>query len=359
MPTHSIAVVGVSCWYPGARDLRTLWDILSRRQQFRRVPDRRLPLSEYYDPDPSVPDKTYGTKAAVIDGFEFDWARWHVPRSVYEATDVVHWLALDVAVKALQDAGYTRETVANAHAGVLLGNTLTGEQTRANVLRQRWPFVRRALRTAAQARGLERLIPDLESTMEGYFKSVFAPTTEDSLAGGLSNTIAGRICNFLNLHGGGYTVDGACSSSLLAIATAATALGNGDLDFALAGGVDVSLDTFEMIGFAKTGALSRSDMRVYDRRADGFIPGEGCGFVALKRLEDARTDGNYVYAVIRGWGISSEGKGGLRRRPDNRLHCSARTAEADTARTASPSSKATARARPSGTRWSWKASCSR
>ncbi|MCI5167416.1 MAG: polyketide synthase, partial [Candidatus Electrothrix sp. GM3_4] len=78
-----------------------------------------------------------------------------------------------------------------------------------------------------------------------------------------------------------------------------------------AGGVDISLDTFELVGFAKTAALTTDDMRVYDRRADGFIPGEGCGFVVMKRLEDAVADGDYVYAVLHGWGISSDGKGGL------------------------------------------------
>ena len=146
---------------------------------------------------------------------------------------------------------------------------------------------------------------------EDYFQSVFAETTEDTLSGGLSNTVAGRICNYLDLHGGGYTVDGACSSSLIAVATAANALVAHDLDLALAGGVDVSLDTFELVGFARTGALTPDDMSVYDRRGNGFIPGEGCGFVALKRLEDARAAGDRVYAVLRGWGVSSDGKGGL------------------------------------------------
>ena len=77
---------------------------------------------------------------------------------------------------------------------------------------------------------------DLLNSSEAYYKSVFAPITEDTLAGALSNTIAGRICNYLDLHGGGYTVDGACSSSLIAAATAANALSSGDLDLALAGG---------------------------------------------------------------------------------------------------------------------------
>ncbi len=156
-----------------------------------------------------------------------------------------------------------------------------------------------------------QLMSELVDTVEEYYKSVFPPVTEDTLAGSLSNTISGRICNFLNFHGGGYTVDGACASSLIAVATAATALARGDLDLVLAGGVDVSLDPFELVGFAKTGALTSQDMKVYDRTASGFIPGEGCGFVVLKRLEDAHADGNYVYAVLRGWGISSDGRGSI------------------------------------------------
>ncbi len=312
-PVGGIAVIGLGCWYPGARGPRELWEnVLARRRQFRRIPDCRLPMSEYHDPDPAAPDKTYSRRAAVIDGFRFDWAGMRIPRGTFEATDVVQWLALEVARQALADAGYTREAVPRDRTGVILGNTLTGEHTRSNTMRVRWPFVRRALLAAAQRKGLSpRVRDELAETMERYFKSVFAPVTEDTLAGGLSNTIAGRICNTFDFHGGGYTVDGACSSSLLAVCTAADRLVAGDLDLALAGGVDISLDTFELIGFAKTGALTPDDMRVYDRRANGFLPGEGCGFVVLKRLEDARADADTVYAVLRGWGISSDGKGGL------------------------------------------------
>ncbi len=201
------------------------------------------------------------------------------------------------------------ENIPREHTGVIVGNTLTGEQSRANSMRLRWPFVRRALNAAVQFTGLSSgQFAEAEGKFELYYKSVFPSVNEDTLAGGLSNTIAGRICNYLNVYGGGYTVDGACSSSLLAVATAATELSNGELDLVLAGGVDISLDSFELIGFSKTKALARKEMTVYDRRGNGFIPGEGCGFVVLKRLEDARRDKNYVYAVIHGWGISSDGK---------------------------------------------------
>ena len=308
-----IAVVGISGHYPGAQTLQHFWEnVLARRQQFRRMPDIRLPLSDYYHPDPAAPDTTYGSRAAVLDGFQFDWAKRRIPKTTVDTTDIVHWLTLEIAIAALEDAGFSRKTVPTDRTGVVLGNTMTGEQTRSATVRLRWPFVRKTLRASAQARKLPpETIDDLVETMEVFYKSVFAPVTEDSLAGSLSNTIAGRVCNYFNFDGGGYTVDGACSSSLLAIADACNKLVNGDLDLALTGGVDISLDTFELIGFAKTGALTATDMTVYDRKASGFIPGEGCGFVVLKRLEDARRDGDYVYAVIRGWGISSDGKGGI------------------------------------------------
>ncbi len=306
-----VAVVGLSCRYPDAANPRQLWEnILSRRRQFRQIPDCRLPVGDYYNADPEAPDMTYGRQAAVIDGFDFDWAFRRIPFSTYTCADIVHWLALEVAIDAVTDAGFDLKNIPGDKTGVIVGNSLAGEQSRAGTMRLRWPFVRRAFRAAALERGLsENQIVQIEERFGGLYKSVFPKTTEDTLAGGLANTIAGRICNYLDLNGGGYVVDGACSSSLIAVATAACKLAVGELDMALAGGVDISLDSFELIGFSKTKALTDNEMNVYDRKGDGFIPGEGCGFVVLKRLEDALRDKDEIYSVIQGWGISSDGGG--------------------------------------------------
>ncbi len=311
--SNEIAIVGLGCRYPGSENPKLLWEnILSRRVQFRRMPDVRLPLSEYQDNDRSAPDKTYGIRAAVIDGYTFDWAKKRIPKQTYEATDIAHWLALDVVLQMLEDAGYSPSDLPQETTQVVVGNTLTGEFTRSNTLRSRWPFVNKILTTCASDMQMSDLaIESLSQNMERSFKSVFPSINEDTLAGGLANTIAGRICNYLNLNGGGFVVDGACSSSLISIYTAATNLANGTIDFAIAGGVDISLDPFEMVGFAKTGALTSNEMSVYDKRGNGFIPGEGCGFVAMKRLSDAKRDGDKIYAVLDGWGMSSDGKGGI------------------------------------------------
>ncbi len=197
---------------------------------------------------------------------------------------------------------------------MIVGNTLTGEFTRANLMRLRWPYVRRTVAAALREQEWddERLALFLDD-LEVRYKDPFPPVDEDTLAGGLSNTIAGRICNYFDFKGGGYTVDGACSSSLLAVTTGCRALADGDLDVAIAGGVDLSIDPFEIVGFAMTGALARSQMRVYDRASNGFWPGEGCGMLVLMRERDAVALGRPGYATIAGWGISSDGKGSITR----------------------------------------------
>ena len=228
---------------------------------------------------------------------------------------MTHWLALEVAADALADAGFPNaEGLPRAETGVYLGNSLTGEFSRANLMRLRWPYVRRVLDAALAGRDWPA--PDRSSFLSGLeqsYKNPFPPVNDETLAGGLSNTIAGRICNYFDLKGGGYTVDGACSSSLLAVATACSALAAGDIDVALAGGVDLSLDPFELIGFSRLGALASDEMRIYDRHSAGFWPGEGCGIVVLMRLEDARRLNRPVLASLCGWGISSDGSGGLTR----------------------------------------------
>ncbi|MFL6196666.1 MAG: SDR family NAD(P)-dependent oxidoreductase [Thermoanaerobaculia bacterium] len=312
---EGIAIVGMACRYPDARTPAELWEnVLARRRAFRRIPAERLRVEDYLG-DPHDPDGIYSAEAAVLEGWEFDRVRFRVAGATFRSADLAHWLALDVAAQALADAGFPdAEGLPRDATGVLLGNSLTGEFSRANLLRLRWPYVRRVLAGSLSAEGWdEGHVQGFLARLEATYKAPFPEPMEESLAGGLSNTIAGRICNHFDLHGGGYTLDGACASSLLAVANACSGLAAGDLDAALAGGVDLSLDPFELVGFARTGALAPDEMRVYDARSAGFIPGEGCGFVVLMRESDARRMGCRVHAVIRGWGISSDGHGGISR----------------------------------------------
>lgn len=311
-----ISVVGMACRYPDAGSPTDLWqNVLAGRRAFRRLPDERMRAEDYYSPDPSAPDRFYSAKAAVIDGFEFDRVKYRIAGSTFRATDMTHWLALDTAARALEDAGFPLgEGLDEMNTGVIIGNTLTGEFTRANLMRLRWPYVRRTVGAALREQGWDdTALSTFLDQLEGRYKSPFPPIGEDTLAGGLANTIAGRICNHFDFKGGGFTVDGACSSSLLSVATACDALADGRLDAAVVGGVDLSIDPFEVIGFAKTGALATGEMRVYDRGSNGFWPGEGCGMLVLMRHQDAVRQNRFRYADIAGWGYSSDGKGGITR----------------------------------------------
>jgi len=289
---------------------------LAKRVEFRRYPSERMPLKQYFDLNDK--DKITVQKGAFIDGFNFDYNARRITRSVFEVTDIVHWLALEVALQALQDAGYLtnkkdgqqkfRETT-----GVIIGNTMVGEQSRSFMLRFRWPYIKAALSAACEDEGFStEEIEHIALVTEKYFKSMIPEPNEDSLAGNLSNTIAGRVANYLDLHGGAYTVDGACASSLIAVMEGAVKLASGALDMVICGGVDVSQDPFEVGGFSRVGVLSQSGiMNPFDATSTGFLLGEGCAMVVMKRLDDALRDGDYIYAVLRGWGMSSDGSGGL------------------------------------------------
>jgi enediyne polyketide synthase len=311
-----IAIVGIGLRYPDATSPEELWEnVLAGRRAFRRLPDERMNHADYWSADPQAPDRFYASRAAVLRDFEFDRVEYKIAGSTYRSTDLTHWLALDTAAVALADAGFpAADGLPRRATGVILGNSLTGEFSRANIMRLRWPYVRRTVAAALSAKGWsDEETGEFLRELEPQYKAPFPAIDEDTLAGGLANTIAGRICNYFDLAGGGFTVDGACSSSLLSITSAAKALVDGDLDVCLAGGVDLSIDPFEVIGFAKTGALATGEMKVYDADSNGFWPGEGCGMVVLMRESEAIARGCRIYASITGWGISSDGKGGITR----------------------------------------------
>src|SRR5207302_9984552 len=133
---------------------------------------------------------------------------------------------------------------------------------------------------------------------------------ENSFPGLLGNVVAGRISNRLDLGGTNCVVDAACASSLSALHLAALELQTGRADMVLSGGIDTFNDIFMYMCFSKTPALSPTgNARPFAEDADGTILGEGIGMFVVKRLADAKVAGDRIYAVIKGLGSSSDGKG--------------------------------------------------
>src|ERR1051325_7811581 len=189
----AIAVVGMACVYPDANSPAELWEnALAQRRSFRRLPPERLRIENFFSEDRDAEDSTYATQAAVIADYHFDRDKFCIAESTYGSTDLTHWLALDVATRALVDAGFAGgEVLPRENTGVILGNTLTGEFSRANVLRLRWHYVRAAAEQAWAEAGLSvKARAEFFRRYEARFKSPFPPIDSDTLAGGLANTIA-------------------------------------------------------------------------------------------------------------------------------------------------------------------------
>lgn len=311
--TFRVAIVAAACEFPEGRTPQELWSTaLHGRRCFRRIPPQRLALDDYAG-DEFDPDSVYPIEAALLEGYRFDRERFRVPKASFDRTDLSHWLALDVASRALSSLSEVGLAAERDTTAVIVANTLTGEFSRANLLRYRWPYVERAVRSVAASHLSDSQADAFVRDLETAYKAPFPAPDEDSLAGGLSNTIAGRIANHYGLHGGAHTVDGACASSLVAVVTAYERLAMGDVGCAVVGAVDLSLDPFELVGFARNGALARDLMHVFDERSDGFWPGEGCGFAVLATEEVAARNKWPVLAWICGAAMSSDGKGALTR----------------------------------------------
>jgi enediyne polyketide synthase len=303
-----IAIVGLACRFPDADDAAALFGVITTgRRAFRRIPPCRVDLADYYSSDPATPDATYSTRAALLEGWRFDRAAFGISQATYASVDPAHWLAIETSARALAAAGFPGGNgLPRERAGVFIGSTLAGDVAQASGLRLRWPYTRQVLADALFSVGAPTELADRVLTAAAArYLAPFPPVTAETLIGATPGTIAAAICALLGFAGGGFAVDAGGASSLAAIASACSALVSGQLDVAIAGGVDASLDPLDLVGLAKAGALATGDVRIYDESPTGFLPGEGCGMVLLMREADAVAADLPIYAEIAGWGMAS------------------------------------------------------
>jgi acyl transferase domain-containing protein/acyl-CoA synthetase (AMP-forming)/AMP-acid ligase II/acyl carrier protein len=264
-----IAVVGMGCRFPGgADDPAAYWALLDEgRDAIQPIAPRWALVGAR--PGAGAP-RWAGLLAGAVDGF--DAAFFGISPREARTLDPQHRLLLEVAWEGLEDAGIPARSLAGSRTGVFLGAGST--DYRDTVARQ----------------------PRVEQDAYGF-------------TGNLLSVAAGRLSYTLGLHGACLTVDTACSSSLVAVHLACRSLRAGESDLALAGGVNLLLwpDTTEAL--ARTQALSPDGRcSTFDASANGFVRGEGCGLVVLKRLSDAERDGDRVWAVIRGSAVNQDGR---------------------------------------------------
>ena len=224
--------------------------------------------------------------------------------------DRTQQFAVTCVADALTDAGLSPEKLKGERVGIILGNSMGGENTDNYATRISLPRAISCLEEAFDSLNLES---QTKNTLIDEFRSKFLngllDITEDSLPGELANVISGRVANVFNLEGPNFTVDAACASSMAAIMNAVAALRNGSIDFAITGGVDAAMSPSSFVKFCKIGALSPDGSRPFDEGANGFVMGEGAGIMVLKRLSDAVRDKDRIYATILETGSSSDGRG--------------------------------------------------
>jgi polyketide synthase 5 len=272
-PATPIAIIGMACRLPGGIESPDqLWDALLRGDDLvTEIPPDRWDADEYYDPEPGVPGRSVSRWGAFMDDVGgFDAEFFGINEREATAIDPQHRLLLETSWEAMEHAGLPPATIANSLTGVFVGLT----------------------------HGDYQLLAADAHSVEGPYGFT---GTNFSLA-------SGRIAYALGIHGPALTVDSACSSGLAAVHMACRSLHDGESDMAFAGGATVMLDPRKFSSGSAQGMLSPTGRcHAFDAAADGFVPGEGCAVVLLKRLADAQRDGDRILAVLRGTAANQDG----------------------------------------------------
>src|SRR5579864_8289212 len=310
---RAIAIVGTGAILPDAPNVSTFWEnVKSGRYSITEVQPDRWDPALYYDSETSAPDKTYSKIGGWVRDYPWEPMKWRlaVPPRVVDAMDLAQKWAIACTREALEDYGYPQRPLDLERTAVILGNAMAGEKHYLTALRVYFPEYARELEESGSFAALPEAVRHaIKRELQDRMGKRLPEITEDSMPGELANCIAGRIANIYNFHGPNYVVDAACASAMAATSSAAEGLVQNDFDAVITGGIDRNMGTSTFVKFCKIGALSATGTRPYAEGADGFVMGEGCAIFVMKRLADAERDGDKIYAVLRGFGASSDGKG--------------------------------------------------
>jgi acyl transferase domain-containing protein/3-hydroxymyristoyl/3-hydroxydecanoyl-(acyl carrier protein) dehydratase len=291
-----IAVVGMAGLFPGALDAATFWSrICSRFDAAAEVrPGRWIAPPQIMAAAAAQPDRAYSTRCCLLPDFDLDPEGLDLPEALIAGLDPLHLVALQAARDVLQ--GQAAPRLNRERTGVVLAALVLPTDGSSAFTRETFgPVIERHLRGSPPAASSPRR-PDPAR----YYRSRVA---------GLPAAI---IAKAFGLGGGSYTLDAACASSLYSVKLACAELHAERADAMLAGGVARPDCLFTQVGFSQLRALSPSGRCApFDRDADGLVVGEGAGILVLKRLPDALRDGDRVWGLIRGIGLSNDLRGNL------------------------------------------------
>ncbi len=277
--SSDIAIIGLAGRYPGARNLREFWLNLSEGKDcITEIPAERWDHSRYFDEDRNKPGKTYSKWGGFLEGVdEFDPLFFNISPREAEIMEPQERLFLECVYETLEDAGYTRGSLASYRGRDLEGNI----GVYVGVMYEEYQLY------AAQQQLLGK------------------PVT----VSGNPSSVANRVSYFCNFHGPSMAIDTMCSSSITAIHLACRSLQNGECRLAIAGGVNVSIHPNKYLFLGQSNFVSSKGLcEAFGAGGDGYVPGEGVGAVLLKPLNEAVKDGDHIYGIVKGTALNHGGK---------------------------------------------------
>lgn len=272
----AIAIIGMSCSLPNAPDLAAFETLLEEGLSgIKDIPIERWDNKKYYDPNRDAPRKSYVNKLGLIENIKyFDAHFFGISPREAQLMEPQQRIFLECCYNALEHANYPVDSLRGSLTGVYAGV------------------------------GPNEYYAQLEKS--GFSNEELSAY---SITGNVSNLISGRVAYTFDFKGPSISIDTACSSSLVAIHYACQGLKSREIDYALAGGVNVLLMPESNITLCKANALSPDGQcKTFDEQADGYARAEGCGVIFLKRMSDAVRDQDTILAVIKASAINNDGK---------------------------------------------------
>lgn len=303
-----IAIVGLATQYPDADNPQTFWqNLLDKKDSRTQISREKLNANPAdYQGVQGQSDRFYCDKGGYIQHFEFDAKGYQLPESAFDGLDESFLWALDCSRKALQDAGIAPSDAVLARTGIVMG-TLSFPTARSNelFLPLYHQTVEKALQnklnqSAFQLADFGNSVNDLNANSQAL----------NVANGAVAHTASKLVSDALGLGGTQLSLDAACASSVYALKLACDYLTTGKADMMLAGAVSGADPFFINMGFSIFHAYPDHGISApFDSNSKGLFAGEGAGVLVLKRLEDAERDGDNIYAVVSGIGLSNDGKG--------------------------------------------------
>ncbi|HUQ68419.1 MAG TPA: beta-ketoacyl synthase N-terminal-like domain-containing protein, partial [Planctomycetaceae bacterium] len=305
-----IAVVGLGCRMPGANSLTEYWDLIRQgRSGIVELPPDKLDQSLYFDPEPGKLGRTYSKIGGVVPERILSPGQLPLSQKLIDSADPAHLVMCEVAGMACRHAGYDPFNLPERNTGVYIGHsggsTLAGEVAFSAYADEIAQFIREDATFAKLPRDTQDSV--VRNIIDRIHREKASRRADGTPETGASN-VSALISQAFNLTGPALATDAACASSLIAMSLGIQALRNGLVDMAIVGGASCS-KWYALVLFSQAKSISGTGSRPFDANADGLISSDGYAAVILKTLPRALADGDNIRAVIRGIGVSSDGRG--------------------------------------------------